>query len=280
MQKTRYQMFLLCFFTLFLPAARPGSVSAGEKLDIRKLAKALDQEFFPYRFKFFVYGIKPAERKGVTNKGDWEDKKLEPYLYHVRRKTWEGYFWQVNSSRRTVHEVTGGKFGKIGGEKRLTNISIVPRLTYPDERIEDYKDIDLTTNFGLLFPNTYLTYYRVPRKTQIVTNVGPIIVPKESDYKPRSYVLVDGWNLEVKELKPYLFHLSTKVDFKMTPGFYWQVNTSRKEVHSLWKMPGGGVRQTLQDKVYVQVHGNPNDPVAFSVKLPDFILGLRQWSME
>jgi hypothetical protein len=66
----------------------------------------------------------------------------------------------------------------------------------------------------------------------------------------------------------------------MTPGFYWLVNTSRKEVHSLSKKSEGGIVQTLQDEVYVQVHGNPNDPVAFSIKLPDFTFGLRQWSME
>jgi hypothetical protein len=41
-------------------------------------------------------------------------RKLKPYLFHVKHRNWQHHY-QINTSRREVYRVTGGKFGKMGG---------------------------------------------------------------------------------------------------------------------------------------------------------------------
>lgn len=49
---------------------------------------------------------------------DWEAWSLKDYLFHVRLKTWKGFFWKVNTSRLAAWETTGGDFYKLGGEDK------------------------------------------------------------------------------------------------------------------------------------------------------------------
>jgi hypothetical protein len=46
---------------------------------------------------------------------DWEVAKLKDYLYHLKLKTWSGFFFKVNTSRKEVWKVTDGVFGSLGG---------------------------------------------------------------------------------------------------------------------------------------------------------------------
>ena len=41
-------------------------------------------------------------------------RKLKPYLFHIKHRNWQHHY-QINTSRREVYRVTGGKFGKMSG---------------------------------------------------------------------------------------------------------------------------------------------------------------------
>jgi len=49
---------------------------------------------------------------------DWEACSLKDYLFHVRLKTWRGFYWKVNTGRMGAWETTGGDFCKLGGEDK------------------------------------------------------------------------------------------------------------------------------------------------------------------
>ncbi len=55
---------------------------------------------------------------------DWYVKMLKPYLFHFKQKVWKGFYWHVNSSRKEVHRVRNGKFGKMGGDLQKLNIAV------------------------------------------------------------------------------------------------------------------------------------------------------------
>lgn len=56
--------------------------------------------------------------------GNWEVRKLKPYLYHLRRTVWNGFYWKLNTSRKQVYKVSGGNFGRLGGTDRVMNIGV------------------------------------------------------------------------------------------------------------------------------------------------------------
>jgi predicted secreted protein len=58
--------------------------------------------------------------------GDWQVRKLKPYLFHVKQNNWQGFHWQINTSRKQAHRVKGGQFGQIGGNKTKLNMVIDP----------------------------------------------------------------------------------------------------------------------------------------------------------
>lgn len=49
---------------------------------------------------------------------DWEACSLKDYLFHVRLKTWKGFYWKVNTARLGAWKTTGGDFCKLGGEDK------------------------------------------------------------------------------------------------------------------------------------------------------------------
>lgn len=49
---------------------------------------------------------------------DWEACSLRDYLFHVRLKTWKGFYWKVNTGRMAAWKTTGGVFCKLGGEDK------------------------------------------------------------------------------------------------------------------------------------------------------------------
>lgn len=161
--------------------------------------------------------------------GDWEIVQLKPYLYHVRLKTWGGFYWKVNTSRREVYKVTGGTFGSLGGsDVRINGISVDvvggSAATPPDR-------------FFLRFSKSYIVY--VP-----ATNVLQVTA--------EGYVLSYGGDWEVVKMKDYLYHMRLKT----WKGFYWKVNTSRKVVKRVKGAPLGSLGGTLEDtNISVRVVG-------------------------
>ncbi len=56
---------------------------------------------------------------------DWEACRLKDYLFHVRLKTWQGFFWKVNTGRKQAWRTTGGEFCRLGGEDKALDLTVV-----------------------------------------------------------------------------------------------------------------------------------------------------------
>ncbi len=132
---------------------------------------------------------------------DWKVRKLKPYLYHFKQNAWQGFFWKVNTSRGEVYRVKGGSFGHLGGSEQKINIGV-----------DAVGDVNNPTRFSLRFHDAYLVR-QVGKSGLQITAQGNVL----------SY----GGDWKVRKLKPYLFHLKQNV----WKGFYWKINTSRKEAY-------------------------------------------------
>ncbi|MES9960357.1 MAG: hypothetical protein ABW089_07990 [Sedimenticola sp.] len=146
-----------------------------------------------------------AQGSVLSYGNDWQVRKLKPYLYHLRQDNWKGIYWKVNTSRKAVYKVKGGRFGQLGGSEKRTgiNVDVVGNAESP-------------TRFFLRFQDAYLVQ---PAKAR------PQVVAEGS-------ALSYGSDWQVKRLKPYLYHLRQN----NWQQFFWKVNTSRKE---MYRVTGG-----------------------------------------
>jgi hypothetical protein len=132
---------------------------------------------------------------------DWQVRQLKPYLFHFKQQVWKDFHWKVNTSRKEVYKVAGGQFGRLGGQDQKIDIGVEP-----------VGDPNNPTRFKLQLHDAYLVH-QVGRPGLQVAAQGSVL----------SY----GKDWQVRQLKPYLFHLKQEV----WKGFYWKVNTSRKEAY-------------------------------------------------
>ena len=140
-----------------------------------------------------------ASGKVLSYGQSYKVAKLKPYLYHIKRSNWRGFYWKVNTSRKELYHVTGGRFGRLGGSERklvatLSTIGGNNKIT-----------------FGAA-ANPYLIFEPAKRGLQVCAH---------------SVALDYGQQWKRATLKPYLYHIKQNV----WKGFYWKVNTSRKEVY-------------------------------------------------
>lgn len=167
--------------------------------------KAPDRFFIDFNDAYLVYStnsnsIQIAAQSNVLSYGqDWDKKKLKSYLYHIRLKTWQGFYWAVNTSRKEVYKVTGGTFGQMGGslKKLPTTVDVVGDPNNP-------------TRFLLRFKNAYLAYIVSSKSIQVIAE---------------AMVLSYGGDWQKCQLKPYLYEIRQNV----WKGFYWKINTGKKE---------------------------------------------------
>jgi hypothetical protein len=179
-----------------------------------------------------------AESCVLSYGADWEAVALKPYLYHMRLKTWSGFYWKVNTSRREVYKVTGGTFGSLGGsDTKINNIAVEP---------VGGSDTVAPERFFLRFSDSKLVY---------VPGTGTLQISASG------YVLSYGGDWKVAKVYDYLYHMKQNV----WSGFYWKVNTSRKEVY---KVTGGtfgslgGTDTRLGGITVTVVGGETPEPVA------------------
>jgi predicted secreted protein len=149
---------------------------------------------------------------------DWEIKQLKPYLFHLRLRSWQGFYWMLNTSRKEVYRVRNNQFGTIGGDQTKLPITVT----------------NSQNNFKLYFSNSYLICVPNTRTLQIVAEGN---------------VLSYGTNWTVKQMKPYLYDLKKN----SWQGFFWRVNTSRKELYMVRGTFGtyGGTSETKNADVIV-----------------------------
>ena len=140
-----------------------------------------------------------AGDKVLSYGSDWEVKKLKPYLFHVRQKFWRAFYFKVNSSKKIVLKITAGVFGKLGGREQQLNGSV-----------NVVGGGNIRVSFGRA-ANPYM-----------------VVVPKTKSIQvaATSHVFSYGKDMELVQLKPYLYHFKQK----FWKGFFWKINTSRKEI--------------------------------------------------
>lgn len=56
---------------------------------------------------------------------DWDKMQMKPYLYHLKKNSWQGFFWKVNTSRKELYVVRNGQFGTYEGDSQLQASSVV-----------------------------------------------------------------------------------------------------------------------------------------------------------
>ena len=146
---------------------------------------------------------------------DWKRQQLKPYLFHIRQKFWKDFFWQVNTSRKEVYKVTGGKFGKGGGTAK--KLDVVVDVVGGDKKTPPER-------FFLRFKKAYLVY--VPASETLQITAEGIVLSYGSDWMKC-------------QMKTYLYH----VKLKSWQGFYWKINTTKKKANKVkdgeFCKPGG-----------------------------------------
>ena len=145
-----------------------------------------------------------AAESGVLSYGnDWQIVQLRPFLYHMKQQNWQGFYWVVNTTRNELYKVTGNTFGTLGGDFLTlpANVSVVGggNNSQPER-------------FFIYFSNAYLIYSTNSSSLQIVGE---------------NAVLSYGMDWAKIQMKPYLYHLK----LNSWQNFYWQVNTSRKQLY-------------------------------------------------
>jgi len=110
-----------------------------EALDVRVevVGKPKHPRRFYLRFSDAYMVIEPGRKPSrlrllqVVAQGDvlsygvnWRIKRLKPCLFHLKREGWKGFYWKINTSRREVYRVEGGRFGRLGGREELLNIRV------------------------------------------------------------------------------------------------------------------------------------------------------------
>ncbi len=92
------------------------------------------QRFF-LRFAEAVLHFEPGERgtgalrlaaAGMTLSpgDDWETCALQAQLFHVRLRTWKGFFWKIDTGRKAAWRTAGAEFCRIGGEDKELTVKV------------------------------------------------------------------------------------------------------------------------------------------------------------
>lgn len=134
----------------------------------------------------------------------FELRALKPFLFHLRHRRWQNFYWKINSSRKGAWRVTGGRFGELGGEAEALSLTVNVR-----------GDADDPAAVMLVADDAYLVY-RPGGGLQIASQRN---------------VLSYGPDWQIRRVRPYLHHLR-RADWD---GF-WKVNSSRQ---GIWEVGGG-----------------------------------------
>ncbi len=143
-----------------------------------------------------------AHGRALSYGSGWIVQQVQPYLYHMRLSTWQGFFWKINTSQKKVYKTTNGQFGTNVGHDTPMNVSL--------DVVGGSNNVP-PTRFFIRFNDAYLIYVIESQSIQIVAQ--NMVLSYASD-----------WNKA--QIYPYLFHIRLAT----WQGFFWKVNTSRKEL--------------------------------------------------
>ncbi len=163
--------------------------------------------------------------KVVSYGGDWEVRRVYPYLFHLRQKNWKNFFWAVNTSRRKAWEVRNGDFGRIGGDySRPFNCQVKVR-----------GDRNNPEAFSLVFPSS--------AKPRLIYD------GKSLQIAVGSTVLSYGKNWRVVKAGLNVYHFR----HRMWKNFFWEVHLLSGRVFEVrngqFGTPGQGQKKELDFEV-------------------------------
>ncbi len=83
---------------------------------------------FPKAYLVYVPSSKTiqitTEGNVLSYGGDWNKCNMKSYLYHLMLKTWKGFYWKVNTSKKQAWRVRKGQFCKLGGTEELLDVGV------------------------------------------------------------------------------------------------------------------------------------------------------------
>jgi hypothetical protein len=181
---------------------------------IPQLAKAPETLMLDFTDAYLAFvnpskSIQIAAQNTVLSYGsDWEKCQLKPFLYHIRHKFAQTFFWQVNTSKKEVYEITGGTFCKIsGGTSKKLDITV---------DVVGGSDTTPPDRFFLRFKEARLVYKPSSKTLQLIT--GDKVLSYCQDFQKCN-------------LTASVYHFKENV----WQGFHWKVDTLQKKV---WKVTG------------------------------------------
>ncbi len=119
------------------PGGAPAREVDGERADLTVEVVGGAGDRVPERFFIRLGGadlyFDPAARdlrlsaQGTTLSpcDDWEACELKDYLFHLRLKTWKGFYWKVNTGRMQAWRTSGGEFCELGGEDQTLDLTVL-----------------------------------------------------------------------------------------------------------------------------------------------------------
>ncbi|HEX9903165.1 MAG TPA: hypothetical protein VGB72_09925 [Acidobacteriota bacterium] len=150
-----------------------------------------------------------AEGMVLSYGRDWEIRKVKPFIFHLRYRAWQGFFWKVNTSGREVFRVKNGTFGSaIGGSDA--------RLPFKVEVVKEAANAAVK-RFIITFPKSHMAY----------TPGGDVL-----RLTTEGYLLSNCEDWRRCKVHSNLFHFKQKE----WDNFFWKVNTASKKV---WRLRNG-----------------------------------------
>ena len=177
----------------------PGTLVARPPLTI---VKAPNRFFVDFKDAYLAYkkstkSIQVIAESNVLSYGsDWEKCQINSFIFHIRQKVWKGFYWEINTRKKKVYKVTGGKFCTISGSKKALQMSV-----------------DLSGDFFYLrFPKAYLVYVPATKTLQCATE---------------QTVLTYGQDWKKCNLSNMIYQLREN----FWSSFYWEINTFTKKAY-------------------------------------------------
>ena len=180
-----------------------------DKLDVNRVFLDFNNAHLVYTPGTKVLRV-TAQDNVISDGSDLEICQVKPFLYHLRHKDWDGFYWKVNTGQKRVYKVTEGTFCQVGGRVHRRNITV---------EVQGGSPVTPPDRFVLGFSKANLVYIPGPGTLQITA---------------QDSVLSCGKDWQKCNLNSNTFHL--KQD--SWKGFYWKVLTRDTIAHRVTSRAG------------------------------------------
>lgn len=89
-----------------------------------------DRFFLKFKKAYLVF-VPSSKTLQITAEGnvlsygvDWMKCQMQPYLYHIKLKSWKDFYWKINTSQKEAYKVRGGELCKLGGSESSLKMGV------------------------------------------------------------------------------------------------------------------------------------------------------------